>query len=611
MYSFKAEDAFAFARHIHAKTGERNGELFFYLCPYCNPRPTKDNVRSFSINLQTGQFKCLRASCGVSGNMVTLSKDFDFSLGTEIDEYYRPRRQFRRIKTPEKPIEPKPEAVRYLSGRGISEAVIRKYQITVQTQHPNILVFPFLDDTGKMQFVKYRKTDFDREKDKNKEWCEAGCRPILFGMAQCSGFERLVVTEGQIDSLSVATAGIPNAVSVPTGAQGFTWVPYCWDWVNRFREVVVFGDYEKGRITLLEELSSRLKCPVKHVREEDYRGCKDANEILQRHGPDHLRACIENAVLVPVRKVVDLADVKSVDIFKVPKLKTGIKQLDRLLYGGLPFGGLILISGKPGEGKSTLASQILVSALSQGHKCFAYSGELPNYQFRAWMDFQIAGRQHIYEYQNQWRDSSYGISDTNRGLIADWYRGKCFLYDSDTVDGDERESLTATVEDVVMKYGTDVVLLDNLMTALDFEDVSAYDKYDKQSLFVKKLARLARKHGALILLVAHKRKNSLSANENDEISGSGDISNLASVTIAYEKDRELEPGQRRLKVSKNRLFGRTETKGYVMEFDEKSKRIYGQGDDPDLCYGWDVGDAGNEKEGGWVPVVGDEETPFD
>lgn len=603
MYEFKERDAFEFARHVHAQAKEHNGELFFRLCPYCNPKLTRDNLNSFSINLRTGQFKCLRASCGVTGNMITLSKDFDFSLGTEADEYYRPKRQFRRMKTPEKPIEPKPEAIRYLTGRGISEEVIRKYQITVQTEHPNILVFPFLDAAGQMQFVKYRKTDFNREKDKNKEWCEAGCRPILFGMAQCENFGRLVITEGQIDSLSVATAGIRNAVSVPTGARGFTWVPYCWDWINRFEEVVVFGDYEKGRITLLDELSARLKCTVKHVGEADYRDCKDANEILQKYGPEYLKACVENAVMVPVRRVVDLADVENVDIFNLQKLKTGIRQIDRLLYGGLPFGGLVLISGKPGEGKSTLAGQILANALQQGRRCFAYSGELPNYQFRAWLDFQIAGRKHIFEYRNQWGDSNYNISATNRQMIADWYRGRCFLYDSDTITGEEHESLTVTAEEVIKKYGVDVVLLDNLMTALDFEDVSACDKYDKQSLFVKRLARMARKHNALILLVAHKRKNNFSANENDEISGSGDISNLASITIAYEKDRELGSSQRRLKVSKNRLFGKTETGGYIMEFDEKSKRIYGQGDDLDYDFGWDEND-------GWISCPDDMEIPF-
>ena len=68
--------------------------------------------------------------------------------------------------------------------------------------------------------------------------------PILFGMNHCEGYERLVITEGQIDSLSLTEAGVSNAVSVPTGANGFTWVPHCYEWLNRFEELVVFGDCE-------------------------------------------------------------------------------------------------------------------------------------------------------------------------------------------------------------------------------------------------------------------------------------------------------------------------------------------------------------------------------
>lgn len=603
-YEFKEQDAYDFARHVGAEIKEHNRELFFKICPYCKPKATRDNVRSFSINLETGQFKCLRASCGVHGNMITLSKDFDFSLGNEIDEYYRPKRQFRKMKTPEKPIEPKQEAITYLTGRGISEEVIKKYQITVQTDHANVLVFPFFDEKGKLQFVKYRKTDYDKEKDNCKEWCESNTKPILFGMFQCNDkFDRLIMTEGQMDSLSVATAGYENATSVPTGAKGFTWVPYCWDWISRFDEIIIFGDYEKGHISLLDELKIRLKSKIKHVREEDYKDCKDANEILQKYGVGQIRKCIENAKAVPIERVIELADVEDVDIFKLEKLKTGINQMDRLLYGGLPFGGVHLISGKPGEGKSTLASQIMINALSQGHKCFAYSGELPNYLFKAWMDFQIAGPRHVIEYQNAFGDTNYNISKTNRELIASWYRGKAFLYDNRAIDGDEKESLIKTVENVVMQYGVRVVLLDNLMTAIDLEVARNSDKYERQSEFVKRLSRLALRYNILILLVAHKRKNNFSTNENDEISGSGDIANLALITIAYEKDKELSGDQRLCKVSKNRLFGKVNTDGWVLEFNEKSKRIYGVGDDVNVDYGWNV------QNDGFYEV--DEDTPFD
>ena len=78
-------------------------------------------------------------------------------------------------------------------------------------------------------------------------------------MKQCDdAFKQLVITEGQLDSLSVAAAGINNAVSVPNGAKGFTWVPYCFNWVAKFEEIIVFGDFEKGSMTLLEDVSRRF-----------------------------------------------------------------------------------------------------------------------------------------------------------------------------------------------------------------------------------------------------------------------------------------------------------------------------------------------------------------
>ena len=373
IYEFKEQDAWEFARQQGIETKQIGDELHFKICPYCRPRATKGNTRTFSINLRTGQFKCLRESCGVTGNMIQLSRDFDFSLGTETDEYYRPRKQYRKLQTPKQPVTPKEPAIRYLQSRGISEDIAKRYEITVQNNHENVLVFPFYDERKILQFVKYRKTDFNPEKDKNKEWCEKDCKPILFGMKQCNDkFDRLITTEGQLDSLSVATAGIENAVSVPNGAKGFTWVPYCFNWVSKFDEIVVFGDFERGHMSLLEDIQRRFPNKIKHVREQDYKGCKDANELLQKYGAEAVRDAVENAVLVPVKQVLPLADVQAVNIYELPKLKTGISELDRLLYGGLPFGMVCLVAGKRGDGKSTFASEILGNAVEQGYATFAY-----------------------------------------------------------------------------------------------------------------------------------------------------------------------------------------------------------------------------------------------
>lgn len=619
MYEFKVEDAYNFANFIRAKTKVKNGELVFNSCPYCKGTG-KGNTDTFAISLQNGTFNCLRSTCGAHGNMITLSKDFDFSLGNVVDEYYKPRKEFRSFKKLDVPIEPKEPAVKYLQSRGISERVAKKYQITTKTGQDNILVFPFLDEKGNMVFVKYRKTDFNKKKDKNKEWCEKDCKPILFGMYQCNLQNKvLIITEGQLDSLSVSQAGIENAVSVPTGAKGFTWISYCWDWMQGFDTYIIFGDHEKGHITLLDDIKQRFpKKRIKHVRMEDYKDCKDANDILRKYGEAYLRTCIEKAVEIPVKQIRDLADVETVNIYDLPKLPTGIYNLDRTLKGGLPFSGVTLILGKPGEGKSSFASQILANALNQGHRCFAYSGELPNYLFKAWLDYQIAGKNHILSTKTKFGDEKYFISNSNIDYISNWYKGRMFIFDDGMTD-DENESLINTIEKSITRYGCDVILIDNLMTGLDLEHFEKTDKYEKQSLFVKRIVALAKAYNVIVMLVAHKRKNNFNANENDEVSGSGDITNLGMITLTYERGtpNEIESGvikpeQRRLKLSKNRLFGIIDTNGWILDFEPKSRRIFGENDDPNIEYKWvDQVKQDYDYAGDFTNMQDSDDIPFD
>ena len=608
IYEFSQEDAYRFAREQFVETKTKGNELQFKYCPYCHGGQGGKDKGTFSIDLTTGKFKCLRASCNAHGNMITLSRDFNFSLGNQVDEYYKSQKRYRRFKRPEKPIEPLEPAVEYLAKRGISSEIAKKYEITIKQETNNILVFPFYDEKGELQFIKYRKTDFDKEKDKNKEWCEKDCKPILFGMKQCNEkFDRLVLTEGQLDSLSVAEAGIENAVSVPTGANGFTWIPYCWDWLTKFEEIVVFGDCEKGKITLLDDISKRFPNKVKHVRESDYLKCKDANEILLKHGPDAIKKAVDNAIALPVNKVLSLADVENVNIFELQKLKTGLKELDDTLYGGIPFGIVCLVAGKRGDGKSTLTSQIMGQAIEQGYNTFAYSGELPNYLYKSWFDFQIAGRNHITENNKDGRINRF-ITNPNQKLINDWYREKAFIYDNRIVEDDEQEDLLKTITQAIMQYGIKVILIDNLMTAMYIDEKQGSDKYDQQGRFVRALTKIALQYNCLILLVAHRRKNSFTTDANDEVSGSGDITNLAGMVLSYDRGTEkegLRPDQRKLIIAKNRLFGKINLNGIVLDYDEKSKRIYSNDDELIREYGWNMDSDRFQK------VDELEEIPFD
>lgn len=593
---FNPSDAERFAKQRGISFHRKGDELIFKKCPYCGKSTigNKDDEK-FSINLKTGQFHCFRASCGADGNMITLAKDFDFELSKDFEAYYRPKKQYREFKTPEEPIIPKEPALAYLESRGIHKSVAEIYGITVRNDLPNILVFPFFDENGKLQFIKYRKTDFDKEKDKNKEWAEPNGKPILFGMKQCNPANKtLIVAEGQIDSLSIAEAGYENAVSVPTGARGFTWVPHCWDWLQNFDTIIVFGDHERGEITLLDEFSRRFGKRIKHVRPEDYLDCKDANDILRKYGVDQIHKCIDNSVPIPVKQVVDLSTVENIDVFKIEKLKTGIYEVDRLLYGGLPFGGVHLLTGKAGQGKSTLGSQILIRAKKQGYKCFAYSGELPNYLFKSWMDLQVAGRKCTIEFQDSdLKFAGYTISKTNRDLISEWYKGSIFLYDNSVIETDEMQGLLKITEEVIQQYGVRVILLDNLMTAMLLDSAKGSDQYERQTDFVNKLRVLALRYNVLIILIAHMRKNNFSNGDgNDEVAGSSNITNIAMITMAYERGKDQKDEERLIKIFKNRLFGKINTDGIQVDFDERSRRIFGRGDDPDYDYGFDPNSDG-------------------
>jgi DNA repair protein RadA/Sms len=75
--------------------------------------------------------------------------------------------------------------------------------------------------------------------------------------------------------------------------------------------------------------------------------------------------------LAQTAPVLSLADIDAID---VPRFGTGIEEFDRVLGGGLVAGGVVLIGGDPGIGKSTLLLQALAN-MSHVKSVLYVSGE--------------------------------------------------------------------------------------------------------------------------------------------------------------------------------------------------------------------------------------------
>ena len=127
---------------------------------------------------------------------------------------------------------------------------------------------------------------------------------------------------------------------------------------------------------------------------------------------------------------------------------------------------------------------------------------------------------------------SYYITKEKSEKISEWYRGSIYIFDNDSIEDDEIDNLLRIIEKSIQQYGIELVLLDNLMSALDIGLDT--DLYRAQSKFVDKLVKMAKRYNVAIILVVHPRKNQFSTDDTDEVSGSADITNKVDVVMTYK-----------------------------------------------------------------------------
>ena len=562
-------------------------------CPICFGGKSGDRG-TFSINVSTGGWNCKRGNCtGIDGHGLREGgfKQLCNFFGESANVGYSTPKvtaQDKKIyrKLDESILHPvTDEIVRYFQTRFISEQTMKDWKIAADKD--GNIAFPFYRDE-KLVFVKYRKPKRYVKGDGDKEWMEKDTEPILYGMDMTTFNKPLVITEGEFDCLALYEAGVTNVVSVPAGCTNMKWIDLCWEYLEKFNQIIIFGDSDEPGQQMVSTLTKRLgedRCMIPDEYPEFvYQGqdkdrlCKDANEILLCYGPEVLKKLVDNCQPAPIKGVLNVGKIAYIDPLTKPRIMTRIPQLDRM-SGGFQEGGVTILSGKAGEGKSTLTGSFLLNAIQDGFSTCVYSGELSNDMFLDWILLQACERKYV-EYKTDTRNGLKNlpcVSAEIRKRIQSWLDGKMWLFDNEYIgEENQTKAIMGVFEACARRYGCKLFVVDNLMSAL----ISPEEENKAQAKFTAQLKAFARKFRCHVLMVAHPRKsNGNKEFQNEDISGSSAIGNLADFVINVERTPA-----RGVRLTKNRIFG---DKGFInCDYDPATRRLY-QHNTQGVVYGWD------------------------
>lgn len=340
------------------------GPEVYITCPVCSQHRKKSKERCLSVNIEKNTWNCHH--CGWKG-------------GLSDEPEREPRGKKREYKRPD----PRPSLVLpqnivdWFNKRGISDAVLLRNRIDFGN-----VFFPQLEAIAEAAiFPYYRGGDLVNRKyrtltTKNFRM-EAGCELILYGIDDIDPEKPLVWVEGECDKLAVEVAGIRQCVSVPNGAPPpgsknyealLSFLDADRDKLEAIETHVLAVDNDPAGNALEAELARRLNIE-KCLRVRWPEGCKDANEVLLKHGPEDLLWYLNNAEHFPIEGVISVEDAHE-DVIRLYNqgvtrgVSTGWPMLD--LYYTVRPGEFTAVSGIPGSGKSNFLDCLLVN-LAQLH----------------------------------------------------------------------------------------------------------------------------------------------------------------------------------------------------------------------------------------------------
>lgn len=540
-------------------------------CPF-----HQDDTPSFIWNPKLKYFKCFSCSrvysildyfVDITGSTKEAINELFKMAHMEYDTYsYKPFEGdridwFKDYKYPHPEKEPTEDnVIKYLGYRGISKNTI-EYAGIKEDEYGNI-AFEYRDLDNELLAVKYKPS----RKVKNGEpkmWFQkdASTVPILWNVKKLDFTKPLVISEGEIDALSIIESGYNNVCSIPNGAGSISWIEFNFDFLENFNSIILWFDNDKAGEEGLKKTASRLgeyRCKIVKPKIDDEDKVEeyysshgrmgvrktDANNILITCGKERVIDLINRAEEVPVKNLKYLMDCEVLDLKDVEKFTTGLQSLDNILYGSL-MSTLTIYTGVAGSGKSTLCNLTSVIApIETGHKVFVFSGELSEGQLLSWIMSPLAGINNTVVWDNDGGRKGFSTTAEAEQAIRDYYHNDIIVYSSSDELETSDDDLIKAMEVAYKKYGCDVFLVDNLL-CIPMEANGNESKWDAQKKFIIKLMNFTTQYNVSTNLVVHPRKPS--GDEDGDLGiyslhGASELSNLCHRLISVKRLKEDEDG---------------------------------------------------------------------
>lgn len=450
--------------------------------------------------------------------------------------------------------------------RGIREDTCRKfgYQIGELKGTP-VQIAPYFDATGTMVAQKVRTAD--------KKFSVLGdiTQAQLFGANLWNSGKKIVVTEGEIDCLTVSQVQGNKwpVVSVPNGAQGAKKAAMKHlEYLNKFEEVIFMFDMDDPGRQAAEECVQLFEPGKAKIASLPF---KDANECLQKGQPEAIVSAMWNAKVYRPDGILDGKELWEAvnDNTVIPAVPYPWQSLNALTHGARK-GELVTLTAGSGVGKSAVVREVAHHLIKQGETVgMIMLEENPKRTALGLMGIELNKPLHL---------SREGVSEDDLKLAFDSTvgSGRAYLYNhfgSASID-----NLVSRVRYLAKGCGCGWVVLDHLSIV-----VSGLGDGDERRLIdnaMTYLRTLVEETGVGMFLVSHLRrpegdrgheqgaKTSLS-----QLRGSHSIAQLSDMVIGLERDQQgKNPNVTTLRVLKNRFSGETGEAGYLL-YDRDTGRL--------------------------------------